>query len=806
MASFEQTRIHSTNRFDPGVRLNDTYQLDEHLASGGMGDVYRGHNIETGEPVAIKTVRPELVGDEKVFELFRKEGTILGRLNHPTIVRYYSFSRDPKIGRPYLVMEFVEGQSLAERLKAAPLSLEETRQLFGPVAGGLALAHKAGVIHRDLSPDNIILQHGNVTDPKIIDFGIARAASSGEHTILGDSFAGKFSFVSPEQLGLLGRQVTNRSDIYSMGLVMAAALRGKPLDMGSFPADVIEKRGTVPDLSDIDISLRPLLAAMLQPDPENRPRSMTQIAHWLQLPADAAEAPSLEATIPRAFGQPAQGVQSEAQKRSSPAVMASLEDSSQQQAHDDPARAAIQAGATTDPVRRPALANAQFVEHVPPVLKGQTIFRAQESKSAAKITKSVGLSRTGLLAGVFLVITAIAGTGAYFSGLIDFGNGKTDLTENGDKASGSGGNGSPSSANSQTVQPTPPTAKPPSANTPVNRHTTPTGPGQASVNTPANQQTPPTAKPPGTNSAVSQHPTPTGPEQPSVNTQANQEEAYARADRPLASSEVTHDSTATGAGQVEEGKLKAVKPSADGAGNTGLSSGPVASAKEQSDGGTTQPSVALNKNATSDETNSASALNPDECFFASIIAQSDNAMAIKGIGLSMAPFDRIKSALASSGSGDAHIDGHIITARQCPITAFLKTINDSTSDNPNLNFTKLGSVSGGEVAGTVTNVGSRMLHLFAVDGKGTVFDLQDDTTTANTTSLFKMTLNGARSNFMPPGIIVALTSIRAIDLSRAGAAASGLPALAETLARRGDVTGVDFGFFSYDEEQRSSAQ
>ncbi|ESY90699.1 serine/threonine-protein kinase [Mesorhizobium sp. LNHC209A00] len=771
MASYEQTRIQSTNRFDPGVRLNDTYQLDELIASGGMGDVYRGHNIETGEPVAIKTVRPELVGDDKVFELFKKEGMILGRLNHPTIVRYYSFSRDPNIGRPYLVMEFVEGESLADRMRAGPLTLEETRQLFGPVAAGLALVHKAGVIHRDLSPDNIILQHDNVMDPKIIDFGIARAASSGEHTILGGSFAGKFSFVSPEQLGLRGRQVTNRSDIYSMGLVMAAALRGKPLNMGSSPAEVIEKRSTVPDLSEIDLSLRRLLTAMLQPDPEDRPRSMTQISHWLQLPADPTAVFSLEGTIPHAFGQPALDVQSEAQKRSSSAVIASLEGSSQQQARDDPARAAIQAGATSDPVIRPALANAQFAKHVPPVLKGQTIFRAQESKSAAKITRSVGLSRTGLLAGVFLAITAIAGTGAYFSGLIDFGNGKTDLTDNGDKASdvGSGGNGSPSSANSQTVQPTPPTAKPP-----------------------------------GTNSAVSQHTTPTGPEQPSVNTQA--EEAFARADRPLASSEVTHDSTATGAGQVEEGKPKAVKPSADGAGNTGLSSGPVASAKEQSDGGTTQPSVALSKNATSDETNSASAFSPDECFFASIIAQSDNAMAIKGIGLSMAPFDRIKSALASAGSGDAHIDGHIITARQCPITAFLKTINDSTSDNPNLNLTKLGSVGGGEVAGTVTNVGSRMLHLFAVDGKGTVFDLQDDTTTVNATSLFKMTLYDAHSNFMPPGIIVALTSIRAIDLSQAGAAASGLPALAETLARRGDVTGVDFGFFSYDEEQRSSAQ
>src|SRR3954447_21307192 len=149
--SDEKTRIMQGNgALDPGVRLNDTYEIDERIASGGMGEVYRGHNIETGEPVAVKTVLPELARDEAIFALFKKEGTILGRLNHDAIVRYYSFSRDPKIGRPYLVMEFVEGQSLAERIKAGPLSLEETRQLFGPVADGLALAHKAGVIHRDL--------------------------------------------------------------------------------------------------------------------------------------------------------------------------------------------------------------------------------------------------------------------------------------------------------------------------------------------------------------------------------------------------------------------------------------------------------------------------------------------------------------------------------------------------------------------------------------------------------------------------------------------------------------------------------
>src|SRR3954454_18156372 len=167
MPSDEKTRVvHNSSALDRGVRLNETYEINESIASGAMGEVYRGHNIETGEPVAVKTVLPELARDEAIFALFKKEGTILGRLNHDAIVRYYSFSRDPKIGRPYLVMEFVAGQSLADRMISAPLSRNDARMLFVRVAEGLALAHKAGVIHRDLSPDNIILRDGDVSQPK----------------------------------------------------------------------------------------------------------------------------------------------------------------------------------------------------------------------------------------------------------------------------------------------------------------------------------------------------------------------------------------------------------------------------------------------------------------------------------------------------------------------------------------------------------------------------------------------------------------------------------------------------------------
>src|SRR5262245_36654368 len=98
------TRTVPTNRLAAGVQLNDTYEIDEHIASGGMGEVYRGHNIETGEPVAIKTILPELAHRGGMVPLFRREATVLGRLHHEAIVRYYSFSRDPRLDRRYLVM------------------------------------------------------------------------------------------------------------------------------------------------------------------------------------------------------------------------------------------------------------------------------------------------------------------------------------------------------------------------------------------------------------------------------------------------------------------------------------------------------------------------------------------------------------------------------------------------------------------------------------------------------------------------------------------------------------------------------
>ncbi|RWF64923.1 MAG: serine/threonine protein kinase, partial [Mesorhizobium sp.] len=279
-----------------GTQLSGIYELDERIGFGGMGEVYRGHNIQTGDHVAIKIVLPEFARDQTILSLFRKEASILNHLSHEAVVRYHVFTIDPGIGRPYLAMEFVDGQSLFDIMRRGPMPTEDVRKLCHRLASGLSAVHQAGAIHRDLSPDNIILPGGRVDRAKIIDFGIARSATVGGETLIGGKFAGKYNYVSPEQLGLYSGEVSEQSDIYSLGLVLAAALRGKPIDMGGSQYEIVEKRRSVPDLSDIDADFRGIVEAMLQPDPQERPISMADIARATRDDTDEETRPPTSTT------------------------------------------------------------------------------------------------------------------------------------------------------------------------------------------------------------------------------------------------------------------------------------------------------------------------------------------------------------------------------------------------------------------------------------------------------------------------------------------------------------------------------
>lgn len=269
-----------------GTIINNNYKITELVNAGGMGEVYRGENVHTGDEVAIKIVLPNLAHEEKIITLFRREARILFNLTAEAIVRYYNFVKDADLDRFCLIMEFVDGEPLSDRMeKEGALSLEDTRVLIRRLANGLSRAHALEVTHRDLSPDNVILEDGSVAHAKLIDFGIAKSTEITEGTLHGQ-FAGKFNFVSPEQLGHYDGVIDSRTDIYGLGLMAAGAARGKALEMGSSIVEAVNSRREIPDLTDVYPELRPLLSHMLEPDPDNRPATMDDVVAMIDNPAN----------------------------------------------------------------------------------------------------------------------------------------------------------------------------------------------------------------------------------------------------------------------------------------------------------------------------------------------------------------------------------------------------------------------------------------------------------------------------------------------------------------------------------------
>ena len=264
-----------------GDCLNHIFEVKRFLARGGMGEVFEGCNVNTDERVAIKVMLPALAADEKVVGLFRKEARTLTKLQHEALVSYRVLAQEPQLGVLYIVTEFIEGVNLSEALGTVERTPEELAGLLRRLASGLGYAHRLGAVHRDLSPDNVLLPGGDVHQAKIIDFGIAKDLDAGSATIVGDGFAGKLNYVAPEQLGDYGREIGPWTDVYSLGLVMLAVAQGKSVNMSGSLVDAIDKRRKGPDLSAVPASLRPVLEAMLRPDPKERLRSMEDVVAML---------------------------------------------------------------------------------------------------------------------------------------------------------------------------------------------------------------------------------------------------------------------------------------------------------------------------------------------------------------------------------------------------------------------------------------------------------------------------------------------------------------------------------------------
>ncbi|MEL6529187.1 MAG: serine/threonine-protein kinase [Pseudomonadota bacterium] len=265
-------------RLEPGTILNNNYRIERAIGEGGMGKVYLASNTFIEEDkVAIKVIRSEQMHDELVREMFGKEVRAMVRLQNPRLVSYRTFAHDPELDLSFVVTEFIDGPSLEKLIKGGQrFSSEELLTLLGEVCIGLRAAHKAGVVHRDLAPDNILLEDGGIDRPKIIDFGIVKDTLSGE-TIVGTGFAGKLNFVAPEQLGEPEYEIGPWTDIYSLALVVLGLAAGQEVDMGHTPGAAIRKRHEPIDLSAVEPKLRGLLSDMLATHPDHRLRSTEEV-------------------------------------------------------------------------------------------------------------------------------------------------------------------------------------------------------------------------------------------------------------------------------------------------------------------------------------------------------------------------------------------------------------------------------------------------------------------------------------------------------------------------------------------------
>ncbi|UWQ43705.1 protein kinase (plasmid) [Leisingera aquaemixtae] len=284
--------------FQPGDLLNNTYRIEGLLGRGGTSDVYKARSEISGNLVALKVLKQELAANEDFTVLMAREENIR-EIRHAAVVRYSENHRTPD-GHIYLLMDYIDGPGLDKRLKQGPMAAEDLLVICRRVAEGLQAAHARNIVHRDLSPDNIILRGGDPAEAVIIDFGIAKDTNPGAQTIVGNEFAGKYSYAAPEQMS---GQTDARSDIYSLGALLLANFRGAAPKLGANPMEVVENKQKPLDTSGVPEPLKTLIGRMCAPDPDDRFQSAGEVLAFLDNPdggslADVLDGPAAEdATI-----------------------------------------------------------------------------------------------------------------------------------------------------------------------------------------------------------------------------------------------------------------------------------------------------------------------------------------------------------------------------------------------------------------------------------------------------------------------------------------------------------------------------
>ncbi|MEO7556853.1 MAG: Stk1 family PASTA domain-containing Ser/Thr kinase [Acidimicrobiales bacterium] len=253
--------------------FNGRYELHRRLARGGMADVFLARDQLLDRPVAVKVLFPEFATDPSFVERFRREAQNAANLNHPNIVAVFDWGQEK--GTYFIVMEYVEGRSLAEILSAeGPLHPQRAAEVAADVAAALGFAHRNGVIHRDVKPGNVLVSPSGQV--KVADFGIARALESGaeENLTQAGSVMGTATYFSPEQAQ--GLVLDPRSDLYALGVVLYEMVTGRPPFTGDSPVAIAYKhvqeqpprpRSVNPD---VPADLEAIIGKLLSKDRENR--------------------------------------------------------------------------------------------------------------------------------------------------------------------------------------------------------------------------------------------------------------------------------------------------------------------------------------------------------------------------------------------------------------------------------------------------------------------------------------------------------------------------------------------------------
>ncbi|OGO08751.1 MAG: hypothetical protein A2Z66_00695 [Chloroflexi bacterium RBG_13_66_10] len=210
------------------------YRIIDQLGQGGMATVYKAYHPALDRYVAIKVLHPAFLEDPSFLARFNREAKVVAKLDHPNIVPIYDYA-DHK-GQPYLVMKFIEGETLKARLARAPLSIPDAIRVVEAVGSALGFAHKQGILHRDIKPSNIILTPNGAI--YLADFGLARIAQSGESTLSADMVLGTPHYISPEQ-ARGERDLDEGTDIYSFGVVLYEIVVGRVPFSADTPFSII---------------------------------------------------------------------------------------------------------------------------------------------------------------------------------------------------------------------------------------------------------------------------------------------------------------------------------------------------------------------------------------------------------------------------------------------------------------------------------------------------------------------------------------------------------------------------------------